>query len=228
MTSETILIVVAHPDDEILGFGGTGASLANSGITVQPIILCGSVVSRFQRPEDHELMADISKASETVGFAPPVLGPFPNLRMNNVDHLDIVQYIEQQILQFEPTKIFTHHPGDLNDDHRQIALGCQAAARFFQRRTSIAALKALYYMEILSATDWSFSNAASAFAPTSYYEIGDNINLKISALSHYRNVMRDFPHPRSSEVLRGLAAYRGGQSGLMYAEAFQLAFSTQL
>ena len=81
------LIVVAHPDDEILGFGGTGAKLVKKGEIVQPIILSGNVQARSKRPEDNELLKNIIEANQYLGFNKPVLGDFPNIRMNNVDHI---------------------------------------------------------------------------------------------------------------------------------------------
>lgn len=218
------LVVVAHPDDEILGFGATGAKLVANGEVVQPIILCGSVDVRTLRPTNEELYADMLKANAEVGFAEPILGDFPNIRMNTVPHVEIVQFIERQIEKFKPARIFTHHPGDLNDDHTQVSKACLAAARLFQRRADIPALEALYFMEILSSSDWAFSGVTEAFKPTTYVEITAQLQQKITALNHYRNVMRPFPHPRSVEIVTGLAAYRGGQSGLNYAEAFQLVF----
>lgn len=218
------LVVVAHPDDEILGFGATGAKLVKSGEVVQPVILCGNVDVRHLRPNDQELYDDMIKANGKLGFQEPVLGTFPNIKMNNVDHLDIVQFIEKQIIEFQPDRIFTHHPGDLNDDHRQISSACLAASRLFQRRQDVKPLSSLNYMEINSATDWGFESTGETFRPNVFVEVTDSINLKLEALYCYRNVMRDFPHPRSKEVVKGLSAYRGGQSGQKYSEAFQSVF----
>jgi LmbE family N-acetylglucosaminyl deacetylase len=227
--SKVNLVVVSHPDDEILGFGGTGAKLAAAGEVVQAIILCGSVDARTLRPTDEQLFADMSEANRRLGFRQPVLGTFPNIRMNNVDHVDIVQFIEKHIAEHQPHRIFTHHPGDLNDDHKQVCRATMAAARLFQRKPDQRPLESLHLMEIASSTDWGFAGAGDgAFSPTTFVEIGEFIDAKIDALGCYRNVMRAYPHPRSPEVLRGLAALRGGQAGLNYAEAFQTVFSTAL
>lgn len=223
------LIVVAHPDDEILGFGASGARLVVEGETVQPVILCGNVDIRSKRPTDKELYNDMCAANESLGFSEPILGDFPNIKMNTVPHVEIVQFIEKQIERFRPTRIFTHHPGDLNDDHVQISKACQAAFRLFQRREDINAPNSLYFMEILSSTDWSFASTGENFIPTTFFEIDqEGVDKKYTALKKYRNVVRPFPHPRSYDVLKGLAAYRGGQSGHNYAEAFQLIFSREL
>lgn len=225
MTGHTCnLVVVAHPDDEILGFGGTGARLVARGEIVQPVILCGNVDARTQRPSDEQLAADIAAANRTVGFAPPVLGAFPNIRMNSVPHLELVQFIEAQIERFEPARIFTHHPADLNDDHMQVARACLPAARLSQRRGQVGAAPSLYFMEIPSATDWSYPTGIDPFTPTVYSDISAFLETKIAALLCYRNVPRPFPHPRSREALSALAAYRGAQSGMGHAEAFQAVF----
>lgn len=226
---ETTLLVVAHPDDEILGFGGAGATVTRGGAAVQPIILCGDVDARTLRPSNKELYDDTLDANHVVGFEEPVLGAFPNIRMNTVPHVEIVQFIEHQIERFQPARIFTHHPSDLNDDHSQVSKACQAAARLFQRRTDVKPIEELYFMEILSSTEWSFSIGSNAFQPNTYVEIGEaGVQMKVDALACYRDVMRDFPHPRSPEVLKGLAAYRGAQAGFEYAEAFQLVFKRGL
>ena len=221
------LLVVAHPDDEILGFGATGAKLVKRGEVVQPIILCGDVDARTGRPTNIELNEDMLKANRLLGFADPILGSFPNIRMNTVDRIDIVQFIEKQIIKFEPSRIFTHHPSDLNNDHVQISNACVAAARLFQRRGDISRLESLHYMEILSATDWAFPVNGEGFSPNTYIDITNYFDVKVSALSCYKGVMRDMPHPRSEEVMRGHAAYRGGQSGFMYAESFQTVFQSK-
>lgn len=224
MTETVNLVVVAHPDDEVLGFAATGAKLAREGQIVQPVILCGSVDARTMRPTNQELFEDVKSANQMLGFEEPVLGYFPNIRMNTVDHIEIVQFIEKQILEFQPSRIFTHHPSDLNDDHAQVSKACMAAARFFQRRGDIFPLQSLNFMEILSATDWSFSLGGAQFCPNCFVDVTDSIEMKIEALSRYRGVMRQAPHPRSPEIIRGHAAYRGGQCGKIYAEAFQTVF----
>ena len=222
------LVIVAHPDDEILGFGASGAKLVKNGEVVQPVILCGNANARTSRPSDEDLYQDMLKANTLLGFKKPALGQFPNIRMNNVDHLELVQFIEKHILEFKPRRIFTHHPYDLNDDHCQISRACMAASRYYQRRDDVPPLQSLHFMEIQSATDWSYGVDGNGFRPNLFVEVKDEIELKLQALSCYRNVMRDYPHPRSVEAIKGLAAYRGGQSGQNYSEAFQTIFQREL
>ena len=218
------LLVVSHPDDEILGFGGTGYKLCLKGEIVQPVILCGQVLARDQKPEDMDLINDIKKANDYLGFNFPILGDFPNLKFNNIAHIEIVKFIEKQIIEIEPDRIFTHFPNDLNDDHRQVSNACQVAAKISQRNPLLKPINALYFMEILSSTEWSNNQSNLSFNPNIFIDISSFIDKKIKSLSFYRNVMREPPHPRSDSVIRSLSIFRGAQIGFKNAEAFQVCF----
>ena len=191
-------------------------------------MLCGHAEARTKRPEDGDFFEDIDKAMGVVGFAEPVLGSFPNIKLNTVPHLDLVQFIEKQVLQFRPKRVFTHHPGDLNDDHGQVSRATMVAARFSHRRDDLAPVESLHLMETLSATDWTFPSVGDPFRPNEYVAIDETIEAKLEACHCYRKVMRPFPHSRSEEAIRGLAAKRGAECGLGLAEAFQTIFSTRL
>lgn len=220
----SVLIVIAHPDDEVLGCGGTAAALVEQNFDVRTCVFSGTADARQRRPEIAELIANTNHAQQILGLQTPILGDFPNIRFNTIPHLELVQFVEAAILETGADTIFTHHPNDLNDDHKHVSAACQAAARLFQRRDNVKPLRALYFMEILSSTDWSFPSGAEFRADT-FFEIGaQNLDKKIEALRAYKDVMREFPHSRSEEIVRGLAAYRGGQAGMRYAEAFQTAF----
>lgn len=225
---ERILLVVAHPDDEVLGFGATGYKKVKQGAKVKSAILCANAEVRNLRPSDNELMSDIQVANQILGFEEPILGSFPNISTNTIEHIKLVQFIEKAIEDFAPTHIFTHHPKDLNIDHQEVSKACIAAARLFQRRSELPPLKMLAYMEIQSATDWAFEGQGDGFRANMYVEIEDCLEKKLEALRCYRNVMRDYPHPRSDEAMTGLAAYRGGQAGQRYSEAFQLIFQQEI
>ena len=219
------LIVVAHPDDEVLGAGGTMHILAQQGKEVNVCITSGMATARAQRPSDGELTDDTHNSMEILGVNKRIIGDYPNIELNTVPHIKLVQFIEKAIIETSPDIIITHHPSDLNNDHLHTSLACQAATRLFQRRPELKPIKELWYMEVPSSTDWAMNKAFGQFNPNTYVEIGeDGMNKKLEALAMYRNVMREFPHPRSVEALKGLAAYRGGQSACRYAEAFECAF----
>ncbi|NMM30640.1 MAG: PIG-L family deacetylase [Cellulomonas sp.] len=223
---EPILFVVAHPDDEVLGGGGLLGTLADKGHLVTACILSSVAAARDRRPQDHELLEDTLAASKTLGMHAPILGDFPNIKLNVVPHIELVQFIEDAIVSTGATQIFTHHPGDLNDDHRKVSAACQAAARLPLRRDGLPKLQGLHFMEVPSSTDWAFPGAGPAFTPNSFFELGEaDLARKLNALHCYRDIMRPMPHPRSIEAVRGLAAVRGGQAGMIYAEAFQSVFT---
>ncbi len=221
----TVLVVVAHPDDEVLAAGGCSFVLVSQDVEVRACILSSGAGARASRPRSQELYDDLLSAGQVLGLGRPILGDFPNICLNMVPHIELVQFIEAALIETQADTIITHHPRDLNDDHKQVSFACQAAARLFQRRDDLPALSALFFAEILSSTEWSYSGSGASFEPDTFFEIGiEGLEKKVEALSAYRGVMRDYPHPRSREALRGLAAYRGAQAGMRYAEGFQTAF----
>jgi N-acetylglucosamine malate deacetylase 1 len=219
----SVMIVVAHPDDEVLGCGGIAAKLTSQGIEVTACILVGGAGERSHRPSDEQLHSDTLNAQQLLGMTYPILGAFPNIRLNTIAHVEMVQFVENAIIDKQPSTIITHHPEDLNDDHVHVSRAAQVACRLFQRRNDVKPLDALYFMEVLSATDWGLS-ANNRFKPTTYVGIESHLNLKLKALAAYRGVIRPYPHPRSEENVKALATVRGAEAGLRYAEALQLAF----
>lgn len=217
------LIVVAHPDDEILGAGATIHKLISQGHKVAVAIMVSQAAAR--KDLSATLSDDEAKALSIIGVEKTYHASFPNIKMNTVSHLELVQFVESCIEDWNAEAIITHHPSDTNNDHVQTSYAVQAASRLFQRRGNLPALKEVLYMEVLSSTEWSFDTSANRFMPNYFVEIGkEGVELKIKALSLYKGVMRSYPHPRSNEALEGLAAYRGVQAGCNYAEAFECAF----
>lgn len=219
------LIVIAHPDDEVLGAGATMFRLFKEGHKVDVCIMSGQVEARKGRPELDELDQDIHSSLDVLGVKNTFKGGFPNIQFNNVNHLDLVQFIEKAIVDSDADVIITHHPADTNNDHLHTSIATQAAIRLFQRNPTVKPIKELLFMEVPSSTEWSVNKAMNAFNPNLFIEVGmEAVEKKIYALSLYRGVMRPYPHPRSDEFIKGLAAYRGGQSGTYYAEAFESVF----
>jgi N-acetylglucosamine malate deacetylase 1 len=223
------LVVVAHPDDEVLGAGATMYKLAQEGHSVNVCILSGEVNARNFRPTTDELNENLNSSMNILGVDRVIKGDFPNIEFNNAGHLKLVQFIEAAILETNADVVFTHHPADLNNDHLHTSMACQAAVRLFQRRNDVTPLKELLFMEVPSSTEWGLNKAMNQFSPNTFFEVGEfSVDKKIEALAQYRGVMRDYPHPRSRVAIKGLAAYRGGQSGMVYAEAFESVFRRQL
>lgn len=217
------LLVVAHPDDEVLGAGASMFRWSREGHQIDVAIMCTGAKARAFRPEDKELDEDLNASSDFLGIHRKFEATFPNIEMNTVPHLKLVQFIESAIRESEPDIIITHHPADTNNDHLQTSMACQEAVRLFQRRPEVKRVRELWYMEVPSCTEWKINSAMVSFNPNCYVEVGkEGVDAKVKALSMYRGVMRPYPHPRSAEFIEGLAAYRGGQWGLMYAEAFEV------
>ncbi len=219
------LVVVAHPDDEVLGAGATIYKLTKEGHEVSVCILSAEVKVRTFRPKDDELDKDLNDAIKILGVNKIIKGNFPNIKLNTESHLDLVQFIENAIKETSAEVIITHFPNDLNNDHFHTSIACQAASRLFQRIRDVKPLKELYFMEVLSSTEWSFNTSYNSFRPNIFFKVGKlGVQKKIEALNSYRGVMRDYPHPRSKEAIYGLAAFRGAQAGFEYAEAFECVF----
>ncbi|MBR2732108.1 MAG: PIG-L family deacetylase [Clostridia bacterium] len=219
------LIVAAHPDDEVFGAGATICKLTQAGHKVDACILSGKAEARSYRPGDEELASDMRNSFDITGIREAFIEEFPNIKMNTVEHLQLVKAIESAILEAKPDVVITHHPADVNNDHFHTSLACQAAIRLFQRRPMASPIQELWYMEVPSSTDWCVNTAMNQFDPNLFVEIGeDGIAQKLKGIAAYGGVQRPFPHPSSEEAIRGLAAYRGAQSGCNYAEAFQVVF----
>lgn len=220
------LVVVAHPDDETLGAGATIHKLVREGHKVAVAILSGKAAAR--KDLSLSLSEDEARAMRILGVSQVYHADFPNIKMNTVPHLELVQFIEKSLEDWKASAIITHHPSDTNIDHQETAKAVNAACRFFQRRENFPKLRELLYMEVPSSTEWSLNTAENRFIPNRFFEIGlEGLEIKIKAPQAYKGVMRPFPHPRSEEAIKGLAAYRGAQSGLYYAEAFDCAFMTE-
>jgi len=217
------LIVVAHPDDEVLGAGATINKLISEGHKVAVAIMCGQADAR--KDLSSTLAQDEAEAMKIMGVKKVYHSNFPNIKMNTVPHLELVKYIESCIEDWNAEAIFTHHPSDTNNDHVMTSYAAQAASRLFQRREGLPRLKQFIYMEVPSSTEWSFDSSSKRFTPNMFVEVGlEGVELKLKALAAYKGVMRPYPHPRSDEAIRGLAAHRGVQAGCNYAEAFECVF----
>lgn len=217
------LVVVAHPDDEALGAGATINKLVKQGHKVAVATMANHAAARANISDT--LSEDQNEAFKIMGVTKCYAADFPNIKMNTVAHLDMVQFIESCIEDFGAEAIITHHPSDTNNDHVQTSYATQAACRIAQRKEGVPALKMVLFMEIMSSTEWSLDSSAKKFDPNYFVEIReDGLDLKLKALYAYKGIMRPYPHPRSDEAVKGLAAYRGGQAGCNYAEAFECVF----
>jgi N-acetylglucosamine malate deacetylase 1 len=217
-----VLVVVAHPDDEIFGCGATTRKLADEGHHVFSVVLCGEAEARYQRPELHELQTIAENARQMVGIHETINYSFKNIEFNTVPHLEMVRAIEAAIVKFSPEWVFTHHPGDLNIDHRVCFETTAAAITLPQRLSSSLSpthIKRVATFEVPSSTDWA-PPLAQAFRPNSFVDVSATLDRKIEALESFRGALKPHPHSRSRENVRNIAAVRGAQINVEFAEAF--------
>jgi LmbE family N-acetylglucosaminyl deacetylase len=220
----TILVIAAHPDDEVLGCGGTIARLAQKGHDVYIAILGEGITSRFQEmdQEDQLLIETLHtctrKVAELLGAKDLFLYNFPDNRFDIVPLLDIVKTIENLIDKIKPEIVYTHHGGDLNIDHKISFRATMTATRPMKG----IFVKELYTYEVPSSTEWSFNQFEPNFIPNVFVDISKTLDLKIKAMELYEGEVRPFPHPRSIKALCASAENWGSTVGLEAAEAFQL------
>jgi LmbE family N-acetylglucosaminyl deacetylase len=219
-----VLAVVAHPDDEILGCGATLKKLADQGHRVFSCVLCAAVEARHNRPSLERLESVSKDASRLVGIADSIGYGFKNIQFNAVPHLEMVKAVEDAIRRFKPQWIFTHHPSDLNIDHRVCYETTMAAVMLPQRLSSDlepTMISRVFLVEILSSTDWA-PPVGDGFRPNSFFDVSATFAAKQSALEAFEGALKPFPHSRSRENVRSLASLRGAQVGFELAEAFSL------
>jgi LmbE family N-acetylglucosaminyl deacetylase len=218
-----ILVVAAHPDDEVLGCGGTISKHVSAGHDVYCLILGEGITSRYIQPgqsktELDQLKAEAEEAARIIGTREVFFRDFPDNRFDTVPLLSIVKAIEEVKLQIRPNVVYTHHHGDLNIDHQITFQAVLTACRPAKDET----VKEIYSFEIPSSTEWNAPQLHSYFMPNVFVDISATLDKKLEALGAYRSEMRPYPHPRSPEALRSIASRWGSVAGCSASEAFEL------
>lgn len=220
-----VLVVAAHPDDEILGCGGSIAKHVALGDLVHVLIIAEGATSRVTSQVEHDLFSELAnlrnaaqEASSILGVSSCTLAGLPDNRLDSIDRLDLVQLIESHVILTKPEIVYVHHSSDLNVDHRRIHESVVTACRPLPNATT----KTIISFETLSSTEWQSTSFGTFFNPNYFVDISPYLETKLLALKCYQSEMRDWPHPRSYEAVRTQALYRGSQVGLHAAEAFVL------
>jgi LmbE family N-acetylglucosaminyl deacetylase len=219
-----VLIIAAHPDDEILGAGGTIKKRIISGDMAYCFILGEGMTSRAEAREASVqgnlkiLHESTVRAAEMIGFHDVAFSDLPDNRFDSMDLLDIVKKIEKQLQLLQPDVIYTHHYGDLNIDHRITFKAVLTATR----PVSNQKVSEIYCFETPSSTEWNFSETGCIFKPNVFIDIKETIGAKLKAMAEYKTEIREYPHPRSLKALEILASRWGTVVGKEYVEAFEL------
>lgn len=219
-----ILIVAAHPDDEVLGCGGFVAK-HRSAKCVKVVFLAEGSTCRYvlDQTGSTDARRDIAARTDSARRALNALGvgdvnfyDHPCGRLDQLPILDLNKIIEDELAQYGPDTILTHSEDDVNNDHRIVYRSVLMATR----PGGLHHVPNVLCFETQSSTEWNFS---SAFAPN-YFEVlsAEDVALKWKALECYESETRKYPHPRSREGVETLARYRGLQAGTSYAEAFRI------
>jgi len=219
-SSSKILIVAAHPDDEILGCGGTIARLTSEGCEAFTLILGEGKTSRVNQPTDYSveinsLRIEAEKSNSLIGVKKVFFHDFPDNSFDTVPLLEITKVIEKFKEEIRPDIIFTHYQHDTNIDHRITYEAVITATRPMKDEC----VKEIYSFEVLSSTEWHFP---LSFSPNMFFDISQTIDKKISAMAAYKSELKEYLHPRSLEAIKLNAQCWGMKMGLNYAEAFQL------
>jgi len=229
-----VLVVAAHPDDEVLGMGGTIKKLTKSGNDVKIIFMATGITSRrsadYKNSDSYKvdqdvietmekqikkLRGDAKRASKIMGVKDVEFEEFPDNEMDVISNLQITKRIEKTIKNYKPDTIFTHSQHDINVDHRALYEATITATR--PARSS--SVKEVISFEVPSSTEWYFP---SRFSPNIFVDISKELPFKLKALKEYKTEIEKFPHPRSVKALEIISKRWGTVSSFYAAEAFYL------
>ena len=221
MNKNIILTIAAHPDDEIIGCGGTIARLISEGHTAYTLILGEGITSRDNERDTKKRSNELNDLKKQVTLANKIIGvkdvftyDFPDNRFDSVPLLDIVKVVENIKKKINPNIIFTHYEKDLNIDHQITYKAVITATRPMPEES----VKEIYSFEVLSSTEWNYP---SCFSPDVFFDISLTVDKKIDAIMEYKDELKDYPHPRSIDAIRVNGNMWGIKTGLHCAEAFK-------
>lgn len=209
------LVIAPHPDDEVLGCGGT---IPKHSLRGDDVYLC--VVTEAYTPDWSEEFIkgrseEVTKANKILGIKKTYFLGHPTVKLDTIPQKTLNESIAKVVDIIKPDVVYIPHKGDLNKDHRLIFEAALVATR-----PTIHTVKRVLSYECLSETEWGQS--IEPFVPNVYIDISDTLNTKIKAMGVYRSEMKPYPHPRSQEAITALAMKRGSEVGSIYAEAFML------
>lgn len=222
-----VLFVVAHLDDEILGAGATINKLAKEGNEIYVLSMTSKCSTR--KEEDLQKVAIKNYKKNRVKVKNVFSANYKCLNLRQENHYSLVKTIEECLDLTMPDIVFTHHPADINPDHNETAKACMEAVRLPQRQLKDGKLhkeiEALYFMKVLSSTDWGTDFSLNQFNPDTFVEVGlEDKDKKIELLKGYDDIIRKAPHPRSEYNIIANLIVDGSKAGYHFAESFQTAF----
>lgn len=218
MTATRIAVIAAHPDDELLGAGGTLARHVMAGDEVHAIVIADGAGSRYPGEMMAALEKDARRAAEVIGFASVRFQSLPDQRLDAIPLIELTQLLEGVLDDVAPRVIYTHFPHDVNTDHGLVARAAWTACRPYCRPE----LRRFAVFETPSSTEWAWPIDGSQLQPNLFVDVAESLDTKIAAMECYESELRDYPHPRSARALRERAAFWGSQVGRLAAEPFRV------
>jgi LmbE family N-acetylglucosaminyl deacetylase len=211
-----VVAVVAHPDDEVLGVGGTLARHARDGDDVTALVLADGATSRYPEAMRDDLRTAGRLAADCLGLKEIRFADLPDQRLDEGALLDVTRVVSEHLDDLRPEVLYTHFSGDVNLDHGVVSRATWTACRPYARE----GLRELLAFETASSTEWAMPTTGERFVPTVFVDVTDTLEVKLAAMACYASELRDAPHPRGLEALRTRAAYWGGAVGRPAAEPF--------
>lgn len=215
-----VLVIAPHPDDEVLGCGGTIKKHKEAGDEVYVCIATKAYTPDWSEEFIENRKKEIDNSIKVLGIKKTYFLDFPTVKLDTVLQKDLNDAISKVVEEIRPDIVFIPFPGDINKDHKIISEACLVALR---PKPGISVKKVLYY-EVLSETEWSkpAQKIEDVFIPNFYEDISDYLDYKLKAMECYKSELKEYPHPRSLKGIEVLAQKRGTESGVKAAEAFML------
>lgn len=214
----TVLVVAAHPDDELLGAGATLARHVRHGDEVHAVVVSDGATSRYRSDMVGVLVDCARAAAKVLGLASVHVGSLADQRLDALPLVEVTRLVESVVRELRPDVVYTHFPGDVNSDHGVVARAAWTAVRPYVAPE----LRRFAVFETPSSTEWAWPLDDGGFSPTLFVDVGADLETKLAAMSCYDPELRDYPHPRSLRALRERAAYWGSRVGMTAAEPFQV------
>jgi len=211
-----VVVIGAHPDDELLGAGGTLARHVLAGDEGHGTVVADGARSRYPAELAATLEKQAHRAAEVIGFTSLQLLSLPDQRLDTLPLIELTQRLEGVLDEIDPSIVYTHFPEDVNADHGLVARCAWTACRPYRRPQ----VRKFAVFETPSSTEWAWPMPGTELRPNLFLDVTDTLETKIAAMECYETELRDYPHPRSSRALRERAAYWGSHIGRPAAEPF--------
>lgn len=227
LRNKKVLIVVAHPDDELLGLGATMCKLIKEYSCETRVVILGEGITSRANIRDTEKWEkelkihreNIKSAQKAIGYGSLGVYDFPDNRFDTIPLLNIIKIVEKEKEEFQPSVVFTHHGGDVNIDHQRTFEAVITACRPMKEEK----VRTIITFETPSGTEWRVPSDPRHFLPNFFVSVSlENLEAKIKGMESYEFERRSYPHPRSPEALKIQAQRWGIAIGKEYAEAFQI------